>query len=148
MARKEYFRIRTESLSFDNEFTPNLRAPKEIHTAINKGLKKSAQDLRKEVVQKFISKVSLKSTGELERAIGVRESKYDDDGIQNQLVGVFKREQGIWENTVGARAVFFEYGRAYQGDQGGPKYQKPRPFIRPAMRAFKRRMTNEFKDII
>ena len=40
--------------------------------------------------------------------------------------------KGGWENTLGARAHFFEYGRAAPGDARGAKVQPPRPFMRSA----------------
>ncbi len=95
-----------------------------------------------------------KVPGELRDAIKIMPSKYSDDAY---VVGVFDNSQGgRWEDTLGARAVFVEYGHAGPGKgktkanrwKAGPKVTEPQPFIRKARNAGKRKIPRIFAEEI
>lgn len=81
-------------------------------------------------------------TGEMLQEFFDFKSMFKDGGW---VAGVFGSKSGKWEDTVGGRAHFFEYGRSAPGKgkgHGGPqpkskRAQPPRPFIRPARNRIK-----------
>ena len=70
-------------------------------------------------------------------------SKYLDN---MHIVGIFDDSGGEWEKTMGAQAVFVEFGHAKPGDKGGPKHVPAKPFFRPAIKTAKKKIYNKFRD--
>ena len=90
--------------------------------------------------------VAKKRPGELRDAIKTMKSKH---GKNDLIVGVFDYSKGSkWEDTLGARAVFVEYGHAGPGDARGPKVTTPQPFIRKARDRNKRKIPKIFAEEI
>lgn len=93
-----------------------------------------------------------KSRGTLGAHIQTRKSKFKDGGY---LAGVFAKDFRPWEDTLGARAVFVEFGHAapYKGRKyvtrkNIVKHIPPRPFLRPAIRKHKRKVKRTFNEKI
>lgn len=95
-----------------------------------------------------------KVPGELRDAIKTIPSKYADGSY---VVGVFDRSaSGDWDETLGARAVFVEFGHAGPGKgknkashwKAGAKVTKPQPFTRKARNAGKRKIPKIFAEEI
>ena len=88
----------------------------------------------------FLRKHKGTGTGQMAKSFSSWKSRYKNGGW---LFGVKGSSAGPWPETVGGRAVFFEYGRSAPG-RGKTKSnrwksqavrqrpQPPRPFMRPA----------------
>ena len=84
--------------------------------------------------------------GDLKSAIDVKKSKFKNGGY---LMGVFDDSGKSFEDSLGAIAVYVEYGHAAPGrGRKGKKVAKEKPFIRPAMKSLKRAQDRFFKDIL
>lgn len=131
----------------DKEFLQAARAA--VETASEKGA-----DL---VLRSAQRKVPV-DTGRLKRSLGKRKSKFRDGGW---IVGVFDSTPGgRWRDTMGARAVFVEYGHAgpgmgkgRRGSSGlgriwkaGSKVAEGKPFLKPALKRNKARINQIFQD--
>jgi len=117
---------------------------KEVSKKGNAQLYIAAKIVEKHVKRKFKERTYGTGTGELYSAIKTRKSKYD-----GWIVGVFGRPMAKWEDSLGARAIFFEYGRAGPGHKSrstaagkrarqAAKVQPPRPFFRPGLYSARR----------
>jgi len=98
-------------------------------------------------------------TGKLRAAIQKRKSKFKDGGY---IVGVFDDAAagGRWQDTLGARAVFVEFGHAGPGRgkgtvdptgvkgkwESGAKVVPPKPFLRPALKKNRTRIRKLIQD--
>jgi len=78
-------------------------------------------------------------SGELDRALRKRRSIFNNTDF---IVGVFAEVTPEWEDSLGARAIFVEFGHAAPGMGRGNvkrsevvKAVKPHPFLRPALDA-------------
>lgn len=88
-----------------------------------------------------------RQSGELASAIRLKESRYN-----GYIVGVFAANTTPWEKSLGARAVFIEFGHAAPNRGRGNIRRKnivktvsPYPFIRPALRAARSQVLRHFK---
>jgi hypothetical protein len=90
--------------------------------------------------QNLMSNDSVQS-GDLIRALKVKKSKFKNGG---HIVGVFGSRSDKWENTIGGRAVFVEFGHAKPNDARGAKVTEEKPFFTPAVDIAKR----EFKRAV
>ena len=97
---------------------------------IEKHIKRS---LKKQIRLKDRSLEPRRSTGELHDSIKTRKSKYT-----GWYVGVIGEPTAEWVDSLGARAIFFEFGTAAPGDARGEKQQPPRPFFKPGLRNARR----------
>jgi len=104
------------------------------------------------LVEKDMRRFAPVDTGEMRDAIEARASKFKNGGW---IVGVFEQSPpGKWEDSLGARAVFNEYGHAapYKGRTekgtklGGAKIVPPRSFIRKALNRNKRRINKIYQE--
>lgn len=83
-------------------------------------------------------------TGEMGIALDKKKSKFEDGGW---IVGVFDSSiDGKWEDSLGARAVFYEYGHAGPGDARGPKVTEPKPFLKRSLHINKSRIRRLYLD--
>ena len=122
-------------------------AMKEIEKQVSVASREAAEILKKQV------RANLQKGGDFPKArrgesgllgtVKVMKSKYRDE---MHMVGVFDDGGGEWEKTMGAQAVFVEFGHAKPGDKGGPKHVPAKPFFRPAIKSAKRKIYNKFKD--
>lgn len=107
------------------------------------GAEMIAQDMRRGVPVK---------TGELKDTIQVRKSKFKDGGY---IAGVFSDDSAKWEETLGARAIFVEYGHA-SPSRGRSNVKRnnitktvpAKPFIRPALRKNRRKIAKRFEGAL
>jgi HK97 gp10 family phage protein len=109
-------------------------------TVCEKGAELIAADMRR--------KVSVK-TGKLKKTIKTKKSEYKNGGY---LAGVFYEDSAVWEETLGARAIFVEYGHAAPDLGRGNVKRKDivksvpaYPFIRPAFKKNKRKIQKLFE---
>ena len=109
--------------------------------ACREGAEAVAEDMRRKVPRK---------SGELASTIKTRKSKFKDGGW---LAGIFHEDNAVWEETMGARAIFVEYGHAapyqgrkYAGKKNVVKYVPAKKFIRPALRANRIKIVNNFNS--
>ncbi len=131
-----------------------------IDEGILDSLKEAGDEMRADAKARFNSKVGKikqgprnarrrysKSTGEMAGHFFDWESRYSHK-FGGWLVGLAGRSGNKWENSLGGKAHFFEYGRSAPGKgkaHGGPqsvrtRAQKPRPFLRPAKNKMKRKL--------
>jgi len=128
-----------------------------ISTAIEEASKEGA-----ELIAKEARRIVRKKSGVLHDAIEARPSEFKDGGY---VVGIFEQTPvpARWEDSLGARGVFLEYGHAAPGKGIGTtmkflglkrtrksvtKTVKPYPFLRPAMKKYKRKIQQIYKDKI
>jgi len=112
-----------------------------VDTGLKTGAEHAAKIARRRVGVK---------TGELQSKIEVKKSQYENGGY---VMGVFDSSGVDFEDSLGARAVFLEYGHAApnQGRKSVKrksivKHVEERPFIRPALRSLKRIAGRLFED--
>lgn len=94
-------------------------------------------------LQKHTMTAGSKSTGELESSIGIMRQRFDLKNEVGWLAAVLDEPYSDWEKTLGARAVFLEYGHALPDGGRKPgrsrksiiKSVRPYPFFRPALRS-------------
>jgi len=111
-------------------------------------LEKSAKRIRARAERNF--RRTKQGTGELAGHVKVVRSKFPDGGY---IVGVFDDSPpSRWEDSVGARAIFFEYGhaapyrgRAYVKRKWVRKITTPKPGLKAAFKTEKRRMWAEIQ---
>lgn len=95
-------------------------------------------------------------TGQLAGGLKVEKSKFPKGGW---LFGVFDKATAKWDDSLGARAWYNEYGHAGPGTHTGKKRTKatrrkaaagkvvpPRPFMRPALAHIQARVQRWFQD--
>jgi hypothetical protein len=129
----------------------------DIDEGVLQGLKEAAEMGVKDAERRFRSKTQGTGTGQTEKGFFDFKSFYHNGGW---VFGTFGTKTGDWENSVGGRAHFFEYGRSAPGLGRGStgkampvrwRAQKPRPFIRPAKNALKRKLggitTKEIRSV-
>ncbi len=167
---------------FDKEeIFQNVGAAKEL--ASKKGAILILKAARRNL-QSGKSKLSGKSTGKMFKALKIRRSKYAADrggvgtmrgeGLEGALsarqgsgylVGIFGTPISPWEDSLGATAMFYEYGRSAPG-QGSKAYaraygtgkmgayltrerdrvQRPRPFLRPAVKKYRKAIIRLYEE--
>ena len=114
---------------------------KEVKKRGNTALYEAAKIVERHVKRKFKERTYGTGTGELFASMATRKSKYD-----GWIVGVFGQPTAKWEDSLGARAIFFEFGRAGKGHKSrdtaagrkarqANKVQPPRPFFRPGLKS-------------
>lgn len=122
--------------------------------AVNAGSEASA-DI---VLRRALAKVPVK-TGKLRDALDKRKSKYEGGGW---LVGVFEDNPvSKWEDSIGARAVFVEYGHAGPGQgkgsegsdgrrrkKAGNRVTEPQSFLVSSLHGSKSKILKEFKKAL
>jgi len=110
------------------------------------------EDAAKKGVEYAKSKCPVK-TGDMKNAIGHEKSKYPGGGY---IFGVFSSGSGgRWEDSLGARAVFVEYGHAAPGGGRGSvrrrdvqKHVAAKPFLRPAIDRIGRELDGMLREAI
>ena len=121
----------------------------ETAKTVDKQLYPAAKIIEKHIKRKFKQRTYGTGTGELERAIAVKKSQFRTSVIREggggYVIGVFGAPTGKWEDSLGARAIYFEFGRAAPGDARGTKVQPPRPFMRTGLRAAKGEIRRKLK---
>ena len=109
------------------------------------GLEIAAKQLVDDAESRFMSHYQATGSGEMVEGFFDFKSFFEDGGW---IAGVFDKP-GPWKDTVAGRAHFFEYGRSAPGQgkesKGNPqkvgeRAQPPRPFMRPAKNAIKRKL--------
>ena len=115
---------------------------KETAKTAEKQLYPAAKIIEKHIKRKFEQRTYGTGSGELERSIGVKRSRFPGGGY---IIGVFGTPTGRWEDSLGARAIYFEFGRAAPGDARGRKVQPPRPFMRTGLRSAKGEIWRKLK---
>lgn len=101
-----------------------------------------AKELAVRAEANFKRKTKHTGSGETEQGFFDFKSFYKNGGW---VAGVFDEKKSNWEDSVGGRAHFFEYGRSPAGQARSPVWtrrafgQPPRPFIRPAMNTMSRK---------
>ena len=106
-------------------------------------LRPAALIIENAIKRKFRERTFGTGTGDLYRAIKTKKSKYHGGGW---IVGVFDKPTARWEDSLGARAIFFEFGRAAPGQaRSKVKAQPPRPFIRTGLRSAKSAIRRRLK---
>ena len=121
----------------------------------------AAEKMVADAERRFLSKVGAttkypsRSTGRLGSIFKDWKSRYENGGWLGGIYGTnapIGKTPGSknkdWEYTIGARAMYFEYGRSAPGrgkSKGGPQSvrqrpQKPRMFLRPARNKIKREL--------
>lgn len=119
----------------------------------NRELWPAAEIIHKHIKRKFQQRTYGTGSGELFRSIKEQKSKYKNGGY---IIGVFGRRTAQWEDSVGARAIFFEFGRAAPGygsrdtaagrrARQANKVQPPRPFIRTGLQSAKHEIRRKLK---
>jgi len=117
---------------------------KEVSKKTDAHMFAAAQIVERHIKRKFKQRTYGTGTGELFAAIKTRKSKFD-----GYIVGVFGTPTARWVDSLGARAIFFEFGRAAPGHKSrdtaagrrarqANKAQPPRPFFRPGLRSARR----------
>ena len=115
---------------------------KEVGRRANKELYPAAQIVEKHVKRKLRERMQ-KPPGDMYNAIKVRKSRYHGGGY---IIGVFDEPTAKWEDSLGARAIFFEFGRAAPGQaRSRDKAQPPRPFFRPALISSRREIRRRLR---
>jgi len=114
---------------------------------VNDVCEKSCERGARIIAGKMRQKVPRRS-GKLARTIKVKKSKYRNGGY---IVGVFHQDSGVWEETLGARAIFVEYGHAapykgrkYVGRKNVVKAVARHSFMRPALKGSKQKIKRLF----
>ena len=118
----------------------------DMDDGVLKGSQEAAEEGVKHAERLFKGKERGTGTGETSAGFFDFKSFYRDGGW---VFGTFNKRRGKWEDSVGGRAHFFEYGRSApgkgRGKTGKPqpvrqRAQRPRPFMRPARNRIKRRL--------
>jgi hypothetical protein len=116
---------------------------KQTEKSVEKELFPAAQIIESAIKRKFRERTFGTGAGELLNAIGIRKSRFKGGGY---IIGVFAQPTAKWEDSVGARAIFFEFGRAAPGQaRSKVKAQPPRSFIRSGLRSAKSAIRRRLK---
>jgi len=111
--------------------------------SVEKELFPAAQIIESAIKRKFRERTFGTGTGELLNSISIKKSKFKGGGY---IIGVFGTPTAKWEDSLGARAIFFEFGRAAPGQaRSKVKAQPPRPFIRTGLRSAKSAIRRRLK---
>jgi hypothetical protein len=110
---------------------------------VEKQLLPAARIIEKHIKRKFKQRTFGTGTGELFASIDTKKSRFKHGGY---IIGVFGQPTARWEDSLGARAIFFEFGRAAPGHaRSKVKAQPPRPFMRTGLRAAKSEIRRKLK---
>lgn len=118
---------------------------KEVLTAVAQAIDIATKEGAMAVAETMEKLVPVED-GELWSHIGIKKGKYG-----GWLAGVFGPSGAKWEDTIGGKAWFVEYGHAAPskgkgsvGRKNTVKVAAPRPFMRTALRRNKRKILNSF----
>lgn len=128
-----------------------------VDAALDDACKDAADDAAN-TMRRLVSKDS----GELANAIDARRSEFARGGY---VIGIFGTPTTRWEDSLGGRAWFLEYGHAFPGEGqfsaakklgvGRSKVRRqnlaaksvaPKPFMRPALRRLRRTANKHFTN--
>lgn len=136
---------------------------KKVLNAVAASVREASKEGAKLVLRDAKRRVPVGKTGELKKSLGIKKSQYKDGGyiigaFDKVAVGGFFR----WQDSIGARAVFVEYGHAAPGMgkgrqnpagpgriwKAGSKVTRPRPFLKPSLHRNEPKIGKIFQDFL
>lgn len=118
---------------------------RQVDIAADIATRKGAQVVLRKAKQKV-----RRLSGELAGSIKMQKSTFS-----GWIIGIFAADKSPWPTSLGARAIFLEFGHAfpgwgrdYVGRKNVRKQVRPYPFIRPALRSSKHEINRFFEGAL